>query len=120
MVGYAGHFTEVPRTLNVTAGNDAVFMCDHSDAAFLGWLINGEPALRANISGVSMQTNSLTILALPEYNGTEVECLALYLDGTSETSPPALLIVQGTVLSSLVYKRIKKQTNRKINDNYYR
>lgn len=95
---YTGQFTEVPQTVNVTAGNDAVFRCLHSDAEFYGWRIDGRSARTANLSEVSVQSNMLTILALPEYNGTVVECIALYSDGTpSQTSPPALLIVQGSL-----------------------
>ena len=90
-------FTELPSSVNVTAGDEAVFRCQHSDAEFIGWRVNSMPFRQTSVPGVSQGTDgSLTILALPENNGTLVECVALFTDGTLPiSSPPAILVVQG-------------------------
>ena len=46
-----------------------------------------------------MDPGTLTILALPEYNGTVVECVAFFIDGSPPTfTPPVILIIQGRVV----------------------
>lgn len=92
-------FTEAPMTLNVTPGTEAVFRCRHSAADSLGWRVNSSSIERNPLAGVSEGSGTLTILALPEYNGTVVECVALFFNGSLPTlSQPAYLIVQGRVV----------------------
>ena len=82
----------------MTAGVDAVFRCRHSDADFIGWKVNNVSIGRDPLPGVSVGAGTLTILALPEFNGTVVECLAFFISGTAESAPPVMLIVQGKFL----------------------
>ena len=92
---------EAPTTLEVTAGTEAVFRCQHSGADSLGWRVNYTSVERYPLPGISEGLGILTILALPEYNGTVVECVALFFDGSLPAlSPPAYLIVQGRVISN--------------------
>lgn len=92
-------FTELPRTHNVTAGSEVEFRCQHSDADFIGWRVNNASVGKSPLPGVSQRQGTLIILALPEYNGTVVECVALFLDGSPEHSPPVYLIVEGIVVN---------------------
>ena len=83
----------------MTAGVEAVFRCQHSNADFIGWRVNDTSVERSSLTGISQDRHgTLTILALPEYNGIAVECVALYFDGSMpELSPPAYLFVEGRV-----------------------
>lgn len=87
--------------LTVTAGVEAVFTCRHSEADFIAWKVNNESVRQAMLPGISTGTGTLTIVGLPEYNGTVVECVGLFLDGSPPvTAPPVRLTVQGRALSS--------------------
>lgn len=99
-------FTRIPESQTVGLGLDAVFHCQHRGALSIGWLVNGVPENRLNDSGMFIksgnyrdQDNSLvytlTILARPEYNGTMVECVAPFLDGPAQRSPPVTLTIEG-------------------------
>ena len=93
---------ELPQTRNVTAGSEVEFRCQHSEADFIGWRVNNVSVRNSPLPGVSQSQagTALTILALPEYNGTVVECVALFLDGSQpEYSPPVYLIVEGIVVN---------------------
>ena len=82
----------------MTAGEPAVFRCRHSNTDFIAWTVNGVSAQSTNltVSGISVAGDTLTILALPENNGTVVECVVFFLDGSPPAStPPVMLIVQG-------------------------
>ena len=95
-------------TLNVTAGVEAIFRCQHSAADSLGWRVNGNSIERDPLPGVSEGPGTLTILALPENNGTVVECVALFFNGSLPSlSPPAYLIVQGRVVPGPVTVHVK-------------
>ena len=90
----------------MTAGVEAVFMCRHPTADYVVWRVNnvsvGRTSNQTSIP-VSQGTGTLTILALPEYNGTVVECVALFIDGSPpEISPPVRLIVEGKWLQLLI------------------
>ena len=72
-----------------------MFSCDHITAAFYDWTVNGSiigpdpppditPGTNRDNDGDLV--NTLTILARPGYNGIEVQCEALFRDG----SPPEL------------------------------
>ena len=61
--------------------------------------MNNTSVERSPLPGVSQRQGALTILALPEYNGTVVECVALFFDGSSpELTPPVYLLVEGIVV----------------------
>ena len=74
--------------------------CRHtSSSAFINWLVNGLPVGRfPDIRSGSVNEDgnivyTLTIPAEPQYNGTVVECVAFFLDGSPpEVSSPATII----------------------------
>ena len=84
------------------AGAAATFRCRHQNADSVGWLVNGTPL--GNNSDITPGTlyennhlvNTLTIMAHPKYNGTEVECVATFFnDSPPELSPAVTLTVEG-------------------------
>ena len=93
-----GGFVEVPHSLNVTVDAEATFHCSHPRANVIIWLINTteinkrtelEHTFRVNFRG-----NVLTVIALPEYNTTMIQCQAFFSTG-SITSTAAILNIQG-------------------------
>ena len=93
-------FIEAPTSQNVLIGQDAAFRCQHSTADTIRWRINGSLVSRSNIpDGVGLDADGLveilTITGRLDYNGTEVECVARFDNGSPElvSNPPALLIV---------------------------
>ena len=73
--------------------------CRHTSSdANIAWLVNGSPSGQfPDIRSGSINENgnrvaTLTIPAEPQYNGTVVECLAVFLDGSPiEVSPAATI-----------------------------
>ena len=103
-----GNFIEIPSSVTIEVENgvemDAVFRCHHERLdAQIGWLINGSISVlyRDVVDGFTRDSNgthveTLTIPAIPEYNGTEVVCVATFFDGSPhEVTPPAYLIFRG-------------------------
>ena len=97
-------FAEVPLSviINVSENQNVLFRCRHERSdAIIYWLINGN--LSSRYSDVIVGTigesggtfvNTLTIPAIPVYNGTEVVCVAVFTDGSpSETTPPVMLFI---------------------------
>ena len=86
---------------------DAVFRCRHQRIeAEINWLINGSlsSVYRDVVDSFFLQSNgtrvdTLTIPAIPEYNGTEVVCVATFVGGAPhEVTPPAslkIIIIKG-------------------------
>ncbi len=106
-----GNFIEIPSPVTIEVENgvemDAVFRCRHQRVdAQIGWLINGSSSrLYPDIAdGFIIESNgtrvdTLTIPAIPEYNGTEVVCVATFFDGSPrEVTPPANLIIIGMLV----------------------
>ena len=99
-------FTEVPTSQMVFVGVEAEFRCRHPTADVIAWRVNGTslgqnppPDILPDTDrvGDGSLVNTLTIIARLRYNGTEVECLAVFLEESpTETSPTALL--QGTCI----------------------
>ena len=105
-----GNFVEIPSSVTIEAENGvemdaAVFRCRHQRIeAGISWLINGSSSrlyrdvmddfIRES-SGTHVDT--LTIPAIPEYNGSEVVCEATFFDESlrREVTPPANLILIG-------------------------
>ena len=90
-------FTTVPSSLIVAVGEEAVFQCHYPGAYLIDWIINGvylgyDYPSNVEISSSEQYFDTLTITALPEYNGTEVECFAWIPDSIQTTSPVLLLI----------------------------
>ena len=94
-----GRFLQSPASLNITVDTVAVFPCQHSTADGITWRINGT-ILRDLPEGVSTDQNSdgtiiLTITALPKYNQTVIECVALFTESPSDDTDPAIMMIQG-------------------------
>ena len=107
-VGTIGNFIEIPSSVTIEVENgvevDAVFRCRHDrHDAQIGWLINGTfsgfypdvvDGFTRNNNGTRVGT--LTIPAIPEYNGIGVVCVATFFDESPrEVTPPAHLIIRG-------------------------
>ena len=101
-------FAESPSSVTIEVENgverDAVFRCRHQGRdAVISWLMNGSSSrlypgavdsFIRDSNGTRVDT--LTIPAIPEYNGTEVVCVANLFDGSPiEVTPPAHLIITG-------------------------
>ena len=94
-------------TIEVENGveRDAVFRCRHQRIdSSISWQINGSSSrLYPDVvdsfirDSNSTLVDTLTIPTIPEYNGTEVACVANFFDGSpNEVTPPAhLLIITG-------------------------
>ena len=90
-----------PESQNLTEDTMAIFQCQHPDADGINWRINGS-TLRDLPEGVETDRNSngtfiLTITALPNYNQTVIECVALFINFPSEDTDPAIMRIQGGV-----------------------
>ena len=96
--------TPSPVAIEVVEMN-AVFRCRHQHLeAGISWLMNGTSSKRYPdvVDGFIRDSNgtrieTLTIPAIPEYNGTEVVCVATIFDESlhREVTPPANLIIMG-------------------------
>ena len=96
-------FVERPTTLMVAPGMQATFRCQHESPATIGWRVNGtsinqlpnRDIIPGNVhNNCGQLVNNLSIVTIPEYNGTEVVCVAIFSNGSSEASPKAVLIIQ--------------------------
>ena len=96
---------EVERDVEI----NAVFRCRHERLdVHIGWLINGSfSGLYPDVVDGFVRDNNgtrvgiLTIPAIPEYNETEVVCVATFFDESPrEVTPPADLII----ISTLAYR----------------
>ena len=88
----------------VAQGQRAVFNCQHSTAHSIGWRLNGIPLLDTSLVGVEARStalpggvlNTVTIEALPEYNLTIIECVAIFFDHSPpQETEAATLTIQG-------------------------
>ena len=96
-------FTVSPQNSIQAEGIDAIFQCQYVEADAVGWIINGTSVHTYNPPNVTINIldesiHELTILALPNYNGTELWCVATIIQNEVrvETSSRGKLIVQGT------------------------
>ena len=86
----------------------ATFQCQHPLAVSIGWRVNGTLLIMAaallNVSTTSVGTPNgvttiLSIGTLLDYNGTIVECIAVFIDGSlPQFTAPVVLLVQGTTI----------------------
>jgi hypothetical protein len=99
-------FTKEPTTQEVIPGAEAVFRCQYPAASDIRWRVNGSlvgrspppditPGIIRDDNGNLVDT--LTIAARPEYNGTEVVCVAKFIDGTQAMNSSMALLL-GTKL----------------------
>ena len=102
-------FDLVPSPLTVAVEQGvATFQCQHSLASAIGWRLNGILLNTENFQNIStastlgpngVSTHILLIGTLLEYNGTTIECVATYFDGSLPMfTPPALLLIQGMII----------------------
>ena len=92
-------------TLLIGSEREAVFRCQHQSADTIGWRVNGSPTrLFPDIRASAIAENgaivyTLSIPARSEYDGTEVECVALFTDGSlTEIPPPVILTITAGLL----------------------
>lgn len=96
-------FSVTPTMQVKSVGENAVFRCRHANASIIRWRRDGEligrdlppditPGTERDVNNLLVQT--LTIVAGPQYDGTEIVCIAKFDDGTPDemTSP---VILQG-------------------------
>ena len=104
MYGFVyAEFAEYPVNITLPIGSEtnAVFRCRHQSLeAITDWRVNGLP--RRRFPNITIGSDSedgiivdlLTIPARVEYNGTEVECVAIFMNGSRpEVTPPATLTI---------------------------
>lgn len=85
----------------MTEGRTALFHCRHPTADIIGWRINGTSPSSFNfpvsdvVSSIEGEKHTLSINARSIYNGSIVECVAIFLDGQQQQiSTAAVLIIQ--------------------------
>lgn len=93
-------FTVSPEFATVAVRENATFYCQHPSADSIRWKIDGH-FVTANppqdITPGSFRSRNgiiytLKIMARPEYNGSTIECVATFDDGTpQEQAPPVTL-----------------------------
>ena len=107
-------FTEVPTSQVVFVGEESVFRCRHLTANLIDWRVNGSLVGQNPPPDITPGTvrddddslvNTLTIIAHPEYNGTEVVCVAVFYDGSQPELSPAV-VLQGIATIFRVSSRI--------------
>ena len=101
-LGFAESPSSVIIEIEDSIERDAVFRCRHQRRdAGINWLINGSfssvypdvvDGFIRDYNGTRVET--LAIPAIPEYNETEVVCVATFIDGSPpELTPPAEIII---------------------------
>ena len=86
----------MPSSVTVGVEEEAVFLCRYPGAT-INWRINGtavvsSPSITVTSSG-EQALDTLTITALPEYNGTEVQCVALLQNFSVQMAPSVYLMI---------------------------
>lgn len=104
-------FTISPQDTIQAVGTPAKFQCQYSDARTVGWIFNGtsihsyNPPANVTSGILPGSINVLTVLALPDYNETEIWCVATVFQngyGRVENSSKGKLIVQGTANNIII------------------
>ena len=102
-------FVLSPVSLNVTLSTVAMFQCQHPNSHGINWKINGN-ILKDFPHGIGAyrigSVYTLSITALPDYNQTVIECVALFANSPSEMSSAAVMMVQGKY--SITYHHVKR------------
>ena len=86
------------------------FRCRHmSSNALITWRVNGSPVGQfpdirsASVNESGNIVHTLTVPDEPAYNGTVVECVAAFVDGTpTEVTPTATVIYTPTLPTSSI------------------
>ena len=98
-------FNVTPVSQEVAIGAGAEFRCHHPTADTIRWRVNGSLVGRSSFPDITPSTtrevngnlvDTLTIIARPEYNGTEVVCVARFDDESpdEQTEPATLLGIE--------------------------
>ena len=103
-------FVEVPSNVTVELGTPPPpLRCHHTSLeALITWRVNGSLVGQfSDIRSGSINENgnivyTLTIPAELQYNGTEVVCLAVFLDGSPTERTPAATILLFTTISPTI------------------
>ena len=79
----------------------ATFNCQCLSCDAITWRLNGALLNRINSPNITTSSNGtirlLSIGTLLEYNGTTVQCVAIFVDGSPPIfTPPVTLLIQGT------------------------
>ena len=106
IIDITGNFIEIPSSVTIEVENgvmvDAVFRCRHQRIeAGISWQINGSSSrlYLDVVDGFILDSNdtrieTLTIPAIPEYNGAEIVCVATFFgESPDEVTLPADLII---------------------------
>ena len=96
-------FVAVPTDQTVLQDETAVFLCQHSSADAVGFRLNDERITNLTNIGInSMQLDDggvlhvLSIVANPKYNLSDINCVALFFDGSPvQSTSAAQLTIQG-------------------------
>ena len=93
--------TPSPLTVAIEQGR-AVFKCQHSLCDFVNWVVNktSSDKLPNVTESIQNEGNILTYLLsfdnLDGYNQSEIQCLAVFVDGSPTLfTEPATLLIQG-------------------------
>ena len=93
-------FSKSPSSQSVCEGELARFQCQHPFATAIGWRVNGSyvgtgSRLPSNITldrdDSDGRLDTLSIVGVSSYNGTEIECIAIFPNRSRIISPPAFL-----------------------------
>ena len=103
----AADFEITPSPLNATVEQQIVyFNCQHRSSDDITWRVNRTTPNSPNISiekvtlsGGGLRS-SLSISTLAGYNGTMIECVAIFYRGSSpiQFTPPVTLLIQGLIM----------------------
>ena len=94
----------IPSPLTVAIGTKGKFRCQHSTADIVSWRINGTSLGSFHPKDVTTEGvatpdglyHVLTIGAVAAYNGTFIECVAIFFDDSApELTPAVPLLIQG-------------------------
>ena len=96
-------FAETPSSVTVELGTTPLLRCRHvSQGANISWLVNGSsveqfPRIRSgSVNEYGNIVYTLTIPAEPQYNGTEIVCLAVFYERDPigfEATPTATIFI---------------------------
>lgn len=97
---YTGDFTLQPTSVVQVEGLTCYFYCQNNDARKLTWSIGGLLLSSYHPPNVFVVRNELLIstLSIPataNYNGTAIQCKAIFLSSPSEFSHEVMLLIQG-------------------------
>ena len=100
-----GQFTEVPSSLNLTDGETAMFVCRHQSADHISWEVT--PRWRYDQFEPTTVGGIYILSALLRdginYNATTIQCKALFDDDLTQSTEPAILLVQGMCIHSVLF-----------------